>query len=165
MNNQEWLSFPGLLAFSHEEGLYVSSDIACIHTLIVITDGLPIKKFTDEDTWYLKVDDIIEWHLSEGTYAADAGRTEERLWYGVAATEFKRLKRMFEEDCPEEIVPNRIFSDEFYRQVYAKAEREGNKSGMRNLKKARPDLFPSPKVSAKSSSPRRRVKSENGGEK
>ena len=77
------------------KGLYVSADISGILTLIVFTDGLPIRKFTDEDTLYLNVDDVIEWHLNESTYAAaDAGRTEDRLWYSVAATEFKRLKRI-----------------------------------------------------------------------
>ena len=49
-------------------------------------------------------------------------------------------------------------------QAYAKAEREGNKSGMRNLQKARPDLFKN-KVPTESPTPKKSIKRENRGEK
>lgn len=141
MEIKEWLSFPGILAFSPEEGLYVSNDVAGISTLIVMVDGLRISKFPDEETLYLSIDDVIEWHLNESTYAEDASRNQERLWYSIAATEFKRLKRDFEKEVPKEIIPNRLFSDEYMRQACAKAEREDNKAIARKFKKARPDLF------------------------
>ena len=162
MNEEKWLSFSGLLAYSNDKGLYVSDDISGIPILIVFTDGLPIIKFPDEDTLYLNVDDVIEWHLNESTYAADDDRTEDRLWYSVAATEFKRLKRDFETESPENVIPNRLFSDEYMRQAYAKAEREGNTKTVRNLKKARPDLFLQKDV-VKPSAHKKGVKRKNRG--
>lgn len=164
MNKEKWLSFSGLLAYSHDKGLYVSDDISGIPFLVVFIDGLTITKFPDEDTRYLNVDDVIEWHLNESTYAADAGRTEDRLWYSVAATEFKRLKRDFETESPENVIPNRLFSDEYMRQAYAKAEREDNTKTVRNLKKARPDLF-LPKEAVKPSASKKGVKRKSRGER
>ena len=57
------------------------------------------------------------------------------------ATEFSALRSRFDNGLPGRVVPKTFFSDEFFRQAYYKAERDGDKSGIRLMRKNRPDLF------------------------
>ena len=142
MDNQEWVTFRGLIAFSPDGSLYVNPNVAGIHELIILIDGLRVVSFPDELESYLAVEDVIEWHLNETQGLSQSGRFSEpeRLWHRVAATEFSLMKKRFRFGVPESIVPDSLFSDEYVKQVALKAKREGNKVDLEELQQARPDL-------------------------
>ena len=133
---EAWTVFNGYFAYSPQHDLYIANDIAGIPFAIIRIDGLSFSRFDDCETIFIKVDDVIDWHLKESH--SDSG---DRLWHGTSATEFSALRSRFDNGLPGRVVPKTFFSDEFFRQAYYKAERDGDKSGIRLMRKNRPDLF------------------------
>ena len=160
-NDNEWQRLYNVLALSPEQELFINCDLFDIDLLCILHDqAVPsVINFHDTKGSYIPIDNAIKFHVEESLIIQ-----RERVWHSVVATELESLKRRFNRFRSLNVEPKSIFSHEFLRQVYAKAEREGNLSGMRNLEKSRPDLF-GKNASSKLPTQRKRVKRENRGKK
>lgn len=160
-NDNEWQRLYNVLALSPEQELFINCDLFGIELLCILHDqAVPsVINFHDIKGSYIPIDNAIKWHVEESLFT-----NKERVWHSVVATELESLKRRFTRFSPKVVEPKHIFSAEFLMQVYTKAEREGNSSGMRDLEKNRPDLF-GKNASSKLPTQRKRVKREDRGKK
>ena len=56
---------PLLVTDKDGKQLFVPAEAAGIHWMCLTWDGIPITHFGDDPTWYLRIEQVIEWHEKE----------------------------------------------------------------------------------------------------